>query len=48
MKLIKFLLKFVKDKNFNFSIDSDKDGQPFIEGKINLAELVDEASRFAK
>jgi hypothetical protein len=46
--MLKFLAKILKNKKFNFAIDSDNDGQPFVKGEINLGELLDEALRYKK
>jgi hypothetical protein len=45
-KLLSLLIKVVADKQFSFKIDSDGDGKPFVEGHINLAELIDEAAKY--
>lgn len=44
-QILSILAKILGDKEFSFKIDSDKDGKPFVQGSINLAELIDEASK---
>ena len=38
----------LKDKTIKVKIDSDKDGQPFLDGELNLGELLDEAAALLK
>jgi hypothetical protein len=44
----KFLKNLLKNRKFRFSIDSDKDGKPIVQGELDLSELIDEALRFIK
>lgn len=44
----KFLIKLLKNKNFDFKVDTDKDGIALAEGKINLGELLDEVLKIVK
>jgi hypothetical protein len=47
-KVLKILKKLLKDKNFNFAIDTDKDGKPIVSGQVSLSEAIDELEKVIK
>ena len=46
--MLNFLKNLLKGKKFAFKLDLDKDGDAFLEGNLDLGELLDEALKYKK